>query len=91
MKDEWSDEVKEFAEQIPSSMRNAYFAALRGRSMRKAITAFCQQCVGWQRKEIENCQSQICPLKPYRPYRPQSEPKDRRLVIKKRKKTNDIL
>lgn len=54
--------------QIPVSMRLTYVAALKGNSQAKAIKAFCQECVGWDRQEVVNCTAKACPLHPYRPY-----------------------
>jgi len=40
--------------------------ALKGRSRKAAIKAFCLECCGFNRKEVELCQSPDCPLYPYR-------------------------
>jgi hypothetical protein len=56
-------------EDMPPGMRSAYVLALRGRSIRSAVTAFCRECVGWEREEVRRCTSHACPLYPYRPYK----------------------
>ena len=37
-------------------------------SPRKAIKAFCLECVGYDRKAISGCTAPSCPLWLYRPY-----------------------
>jgi hypothetical protein len=37
-------------------------------SPRKAIKAFCLECVGYDRKAISDCTAPACPLWLYRPY-----------------------
>ena len=32
----------------------------------KAIKLFCQECVGWDLKEVKNCTDEKCPLYPFR-------------------------
>jgi len=60
-------------EQMPSWSRIRYMKAMRGKSPTTAITAFCLECVGWQRQEVSLCTAPACPLYPYRPFRPGSE------------------
>ena len=33
---------------------------------RRAIKAFCHECMGWVQPEIEKCTSTVCPLFPFR-------------------------
>ena len=53
---------------MPESCRGHYRKAMRGRSMKAAITAQCLECVMWVRKEVELCTDTGCPLFPYRPF-----------------------
>jgi hypothetical protein len=53
---------------MPVKCRGHYEKAMRGRSMKAAITAQCLECVLWVRKEVELCTDVACPLYPYRPF-----------------------
>lgn len=53
---------------MPKLYRGHYKKAMRGRSMKAAITAQCLECVCWIRKEVELCTDKGCPLFPFRPY-----------------------
>lgn len=55
--------------QIPKIHRSNYDRAMKGKSMKAAIKAFCLECVCWQKEEVRLCTSLTCPLYPYRPYR----------------------
>lgn len=55
-------------ELIPPSYRATYLAAMSGRSRAKGVKAFCQGCVGYERKSVRNCTDPGCSLYPYRPY-----------------------
>ena len=59
--------------QIPEIHRANYDRAMRGKSMKAAIKAFCLECVGWQKEEVRLCTSLACPLYPYRPYKNSSK------------------
>ena len=48
--------------QMPVQYRIQYVRALRGRSLRRAVNAFCLECVGWQRSDVVGCTSLGCPL-----------------------------
>jgi len=61
-------QIAERRKQMPAMYRGGYDKAMRGRSLKSAVHAFCLECVGWQRKEVELCTSPACPLFPYRPY-----------------------
>ena len=67
------DQVKH----IPKPYQAVYCKAMEGRSLRAAINAKCQDCTGWQRKEIEDCLVSTCPLYPYRPYQKPENPSSR--------------
>lgn len=54
---------------IPESMQKTYAKAMTGKSRGAAVKAFCQQCCGYERKEVTLCTDKECPLYPYRPYR----------------------
>jgi hypothetical protein len=54
--------------EIPKSYQRNYDKAMKGRSMKAGIKAFCLECVGYDRKEIKNCSDSGCPLFKYRPY-----------------------
>ena len=67
--DTYDDKIVARIKEIPPSCRLKYKRAMSGKSLRTAVTSFCLECVHWERKEITNCTSTICPLYPYRPYR----------------------
>lgn len=60
-------QIEKRLQEMPLSCRNNYHKAMRGRSMKSAIKAFCSECVGWQREEVKLCTDLGCPLYPYRP------------------------
>jgi len=60
--------VEERASQIPESQLTAYLKAVRGKSLRAAVNAFCAECVGWERQAVRECTGLACPLWPYRPF-----------------------
>ena len=33
---------------------------------KRAIRAFCEECVGWAKQEVGKCTAQLCPLFPFR-------------------------
>ena len=53
---------------MPKKYRGIYDKAMQGRSLKSAVHAFCLECCGWQRKEVELCSSPECSLYLYRPY-----------------------
>ncbi len=55
--------------ELPQSMRGTYEKAMTGKSRTAAVKAFCEECVGYVRKEVTLCTDRRCPLYPYRPYR----------------------
>lgn len=60
--------IEERRKEMPRIYRGIYDKAMKGRSLKSAVHAFCLECVAWQRKEIEQCTDYGCPLYPYRPY-----------------------
>lgn len=59
---------EKWCEHIPAIYQRVYRKAVKGKSLRAAVNAKCQDCVNWQRKEIENCTIVTCPLWSVRPY-----------------------
>lgn len=55
--------------QMPARYRGFYDRAMAGNSRLAAMTSFCLECVGWDKKEVALCTAPACPLYPYRPYR----------------------
>jgi hypothetical protein len=53
---------------IPKIYRRIYEQAVKGRSRKAAIHAFCLECVCWQKEEVRKCTSLACPLYVLRPY-----------------------
>ena len=54
---------------IPSRYRGIFKAAYAGRSLRRAVSAFCLDCIGLDPDEIRKCSAPACPLWSVRPYR----------------------
>ena len=54
--------------QMPATHRRRYCKAVAGRSLAACVAAFCAECVGWDRSEVEKCTSLACPLYTLRPY-----------------------
>lgn len=52
--------------EIPKLYRGIYDRAVSGKSRKAGMRAFCLECVGWQRTEIDLCTDLACPLWPYR-------------------------
>jgi len=63
--------IRDRVSEMPKSCVKTYLAAMKGRSARSAIRAFCHMCMGWAdyRAGIRRCSDPACPLYPYRPYR----------------------
>jgi hypothetical protein len=53
---------------IPKAYRKTYDKAVKGKSLRAAVNAQCQECVFYQIGEIRNCLDLACPLYAVRPY-----------------------
>ena len=53
--------------EMPSSYKGAYLSAVRG-SRPAGVKAFCAECCGWDRKSVEMCTDEGCPLWAIRPY-----------------------
>lgn len=72
---------------MPKYLRGLYDKAVKGESMKAAITAFCHECVGYQHSAIADCASLACPLWAFRPIQEEPTPKKaRRKRPRKRKK-----
>ena len=55
---------------VPPKYRKAYLRVLEDRaSPRQAIKVMCMDCIGWEVKEVANCQSVACPLYCFRPFK----------------------
>lgn len=66
--DDIQKERDEWCEGLPKVYQSIYIKAMRGKSLRAAVIAKCQDCASWQREEVKNCLVVTCPLYPYRPY-----------------------
>ena len=62
------EQITKRREQTPNRCKGFYDKAMRGRSLKMAVKAFCLECVCWQKEEIKNCTDVACPLYPYKPY-----------------------
>ena len=61
------EQIAERRAQIPKLYRGIYDKAVKGRSRKAAMHAFCLECVGFQIKEVYLCTDLGCALYPYRP------------------------
>lgn len=52
---------------VPKRHRKLYEAAMRGKSRRAAMRAFCLECVGWITNEAKLCTAPSCPMYAWRP------------------------
>jgi hypothetical protein len=75
---EQKEKIAQHRAQIPRIHQANYDKAMRGRSMKAAIKAFCLECVCWQKEEVRLCTSFACPLYNYRPYKNDSKEVDNR-------------
>jgi len=55
-----------YLETVPSRFKELITRAYRGKEMDTAIKAKCIDCCNYDCKQIDNCNSQICPLWDYR-------------------------
>jgi hypothetical protein len=55
---------------MPKTCVRTYLTAMRGKSAKSGIRAFCQFCLGWEdyRVGVRNCTDAACPLFSFRPY-----------------------
>jgi len=60
-------QISERLAQIPRAYRGIYKRAVAGKSRKAAMHAFCNECCGWQIKEVFLCTDLACSLYPYRP------------------------
>ncbi len=65
-------QIAERKEQMSKIHRANYDKAMKGRSMKAAIKAFCLMCVQWQKEEVRLCTDLGCSLYPYKPYKSRS-------------------
>ena len=65
--------IRDRASQIPKTCLRTYLLAMRGKSLRASINAFCMECVGWDRREVALCTALACPHYPYRPFKETNE------------------
>jgi len=68
MRPERVSAIAERLRQMPSKYRATYRRAVKGRSLRACVNAFCQECCGWQSREVADCTDLGCPLYRVRPY-----------------------
>ena len=61
-------QIEQRRAEMPRSYRATYDKAVKGKSLRAAINAFCMECVCWQIDEVRNCTDLACPLYAVRPY-----------------------
>jgi hypothetical protein len=73
------EQIEQRRKQMPDIHRANYDNAMRGKSKKAAIRAFCLMCVQWQKEEVRLCTDLGCPLYPYRPYKNKSNHSDNRL------------
>jgi len=62
------EQIAERLQQMPKKYRAAYRRAVKGKSLRACINAFCQECCMWQSQEVRLCRDCACPLWAVRPY-----------------------
>lgn len=65
--DRWIREME-----VPKLYQPMYRKALKGRSLRSAVNAQCQNCMGYEtnvQDAIADCSARACPLWAVRPYR----------------------
>ena len=62
---------------IPERFKARRAAAMRGKSRKAAIDAFCLMCVGFERESVRGCTAPDCPLFKFRPYQTDIEEDDR--------------
>ncbi len=63
---------------IPKIYRRIYQQAVKGKSRKAAIHAFCLECCAWEKEEVRKCTSPECPLYVLRPYREGANHSDNR-------------
>jgi len=68
LRDSSDKKIAERLASIPKKYRQIYEKAMQGKSRKAGIDAFCLECLGWKRKDIEGCSSTACSLYHFRPY-----------------------
>ena len=63
------EQTEQRCQQMPDIHLANYKKAMRGKSMKAAIKAFCLECVQWQKEEVRLCTDLACSLYRYRPYK----------------------
>jgi hypothetical protein len=63
---------------IPKIYRRIYEQAVKGKSRKAAIHAFCLECVCWQKEEVRRCSDFGCALYALRPYQEGANHSDNR-------------
>jgi hypothetical protein len=53
--------------EVPKKYRGLYERAMKGKSRKAAMHAFCLECCYWQIREVQLCSDDDCPLFPFRP------------------------
>jgi hypothetical protein len=54
------EQIEQRCQQMPDIHLANYKRAMRGKSMKAAIKAFCLECVQWQREEVRLCTDLAC-------------------------------
>ena len=72
------EQIEQRLKQMPDIHRANYKKAMRGKSKKAAIKAFCLECVQWQKEDVRLCSDLACPLYPYRPYENRANHSDNR-------------
>ncbi len=67
------EQITERLAQIPRAYRKTYDRAVKGKSLRSAVNAQCQECCYYQIDEIRNCTDLACQLWAVRPYQESSQ------------------
>ena len=62
------EQIVERQKQMPRIHRANYDKAMKGKSRKSAMHAFCVECCGYQINEVYLCVDLGCPLYPYRPH-----------------------
>ena len=60
------DQTKNIAEHLGSSTNSVYKKAMKSKSRKLSIRAFCKMCVGGNSNDVKECPSVECPLHKFR-------------------------
>jgi hypothetical protein len=72
------ERISQRLKDIPKIYRRIYEQAVKGKSRKAAIHAFCLECVYWQKEEVRKCSDLACPLYALRPYQEGANHSDNR-------------